>query len=441
MTLRRTRLSGIGMVIVLAMVVAACGGSEEAEDPTTTAAPATTQAPTTTEAVMEEVTLRIAMSSPGELQIAVWEAAAAAFEERNPNVTVEFNFVADEIYEGIGLQSLLNGNDAPDIYFEWAGARLENRYKEGFAADLSDFRENELSSIFEDGAFNGMVVDGKTVMVPGNADVTTVMWYNVDIFEEHSLALPETWDEMLELSKTLLEAGITPIGIGNKDLWPVGNWTSHIVSRSMGEEAYDQMLKREIPIDNPAFIEALDYIVQMEEAGIVNESASAINDNDGAELFFRGEAAMHPIGSWLVSWAIEVAPDLNFDYFNLPPLDGAGVQNSVIAVSTGQVINAQSENIDVAKDFMLLFSSLEFASMMVEAGGTPMTNGAFDRDDIDPRVLSLMQLIQNAGAVVAPPDTGYDLEVADAVYQAEAEVLAGVSTPAEAAADAEAKLG
>ena len=440
MTFRR-RLSGIGMAIVLAMLVAACGEGEEAEETTTTAAPATTQAPTTTEAAMEEVTLRIAMSSPGELQIGVWEAAAAAFEERNPNVTVEFNFVADEIYETIGLQTLLNGNDAPDIYFEWAGARLENRYKEGFAADLSDYRENELSSVFEDGAFNGMVIDGKTVMVPGNADATTVMWYNVDIFEEHGLTLPETWDEMLELSKTLLEAGITPIGIGNKDLWPVGNWASHIVSRSMGEAAYDQMLKREIPIDNPAFIEALDFIVQMEEAGIVNESANAINDNDGAELFFRGEAAMHPIGSWLVSWALEVAPDLNFDYFNLPPLDGAGVQSSVIAVSTGYVINAQSENINVAEDFLLLFSSLEFASMMVDAGGTPMTTGAFDRDDIDPRVLGLMQLIQNAGAVIAPPDTGYDLEVAEAVYQAEAEVLAGVSTPAEAAADAEAKLG
>ena len=205
MTLKRKAVSGIGMAIVLALLVAACG--EEAEETTTTAAPTTTAAAPTTTAAMEEVTLRIAMSSPGDLQIGVWEAAAAAFEDRNPNVTVELNFVADDIYETIGLQSLLTGNDAPDIYFEWAGARLANRYKEGFAADLSDFRENELSSLFEDGAFNGMVVDGKTVMVPGNADVTTVMWYNVDIFEEHGLTVPETWDEMLELSKTLLDAG------------------------------------------------------------------------------------------------------------------------------------------------------------------------------------------------------------------------------------------
>ena len=37
----------------------------------------------------------------------------------------------------------------------------------------------------------------------------------------------------------------------------------------------------------------------------VNESANSVDDNAGAQLFFQGEAAMHPIGSWLVSWAID----------------------------------------------------------------------------------------------------------------------------------------
>ena len=104
MTVGRRKVSGIGIAIVLAILVAACG--EDAQETTTTAAP------TTTEAAMEEVTLRVAMSSPGDVQIGVWEAVAAAFEEGNPNVTVELNFVADDIYETIGLQSLLTGNDA-----------------------------------------------------------------------------------------------------------------------------------------------------------------------------------------------------------------------------------------------------------------------------------------------------------------------------------------
>jgi raffinose/stachyose/melibiose transport system substrate-binding protein len=92
-------------------------------------------------------------------------------------------------------------------------------------------------------------------------------------------------------------------------------------------------------------------------------------------------------------------------------------------------------------DFLTLFSSPEFTSQMVDAGGTPLATGALDREDIDPRLLSLMELMQNSEALIAPPDTGYDLEVADALYAAEAEVLGGVSTPEEAATAAQAKLG
>jgi raffinose/stachyose/melibiose transport system substrate-binding protein len=418
-------LAGI-LMLALALVAGACSSSDDSSS-------ADPDAP---------VTLRVAMGSPGEAQIAVWEATAASFEESNPNVTVEFNFQDDDLYETIGLPNLLNGGDAPDVYFEWAGQRLQNRYDEGFVTDITDAVQNgELGTYFEEGAYNGMVIDGKNVMVPANADVTTVMWYNVDIFNDLGIAVPTTWDEMITASETIQTADIIPIATGNKDLWPVGNWTSHILSRAMGEEVYDQMLKQEIPMDSPEVVEAMEYVVELQVAGIVNESANAIDDNEGAELFFQGRAAMHPIGSWLVSWAIESAPDLNFDYFNLPPMDGAGVQDSVIAVATGFIVNEESRNKDVAIDFLTLFSSPEFTSQMVDAGGTPLATGALDRDDIDSRILSLTELMQTAGALVAPPDTGYDIEVADALYAAEAEVLGGVSTPAEALATAQAKIG
>ena len=417
------------LALTLAMVLSACAESGTGTTDTAVAGEAT-----------EPVTLRVAMGSPGEAQIAVWEAAKAAFEEANPNVTVELNFQEDDLYETIGLVNLLNGGDAPDIYFEWAGARLQSRYDEGFVADLTDAVDGELGTYFDDGAFNGMEIDGKTVMVPGNADVTTVMWYNVDIFEELGLTPPTTWEELIEISQTIKDAGIVPIAIGNKDLWPVGNWSSHMVSRVIGEDSYHQMMTQAIPMDSPEIVEALGYVADLAEAGVVNESANAIDDNEGAQLFFQGQAAMHPIGSWLVSWAIEEAPDLNFDYFNLPAMPGEGTQDSVIAVATGFIVNANSENIDTAVDFLTLFSSPEFTSQMVDAGGTPLATGALDREDIDPRLLSLMELMQSADAVVAPPDTGYELEVADALYAAEAEVLGGVSTPEEAAAAAQAKL-
>lgn len=436
MTKNRRQLRLAALAAVLALVAAACGGS--AGDDTTGSTDAGTES---TSGEGGATTLRIAMGSPGEAQIAVWEAAKAAFEEANPDVTVELNFQDDDLYQTIGLLNLLNGGDAPDIYFEWSGARLQSRYDEGFVADITSAREGELGSYFEDGAFNGMEIDGKTVMVPGNADVTTVIWYNVDIFNDLGLTPPTTWDEFIEVSTAIKDAGITPIALGNKDLWPLGNFASHIVSRVMGEEKFDQMLKGELAMDSPEVIEGLRLVDEMREAGIFNESVNTIDDNEGAQLFFQGQAAMHPIGSWLVSWAIDEAPDLNFDYFNLPAVDGAGDQGSVIAVSTGYVVNANSPNVDLATEFLTLFSSPEFTGQMVEAGAAPLATGALERDDVDARLLSLQEMMQGAPALVAPPDTGYDLKFADALYAAEAEVLGGVATPEEAAAAAQAKLG
>ena len=148
---------------------------------------------------------------------------------------------------------------------------------------------------------------------------------------------------------------------------------------------------------------------------------------------------MHPIGSWLVSWAIEEGPNLNFDDFNLPPLAGEEEQDSVMGVATGFVVNAHSEHADAAIEFLTLFSTPEFTGQMVEAGGTPMARGAMDRDDIDERLTRLTADLNETSTVIAPPDTGYDLRVADALYGAQAEVLGGQADAAQAAESAAAR--
>jgi raffinose/stachyose/melibiose transport system substrate-binding protein len=389
----------------------------------------------------EEFTLRVAMGSPGEAQIAVWEAAGAAFEEAHPDVTVEFNFQDDDLYQTIGLPNLLSSGNPPDVYFEWAGARLEDRYADGFALDLtSAIADTELSGLFDESAFNSMTVDDKIVMVPGNADVTNVIWYNVDLFDELGLAPPATWDELLALCPAIADEGLIPMAIGNLDLWAGGNFASHVVSRVTGADNYDAMMREELAMDSPEVVAGLEQVQQLVDAGCVNESVNAINDNEGAQLFFQGLAAMHPIGSWLVSWALEEAPDLNFDYFNVPAIgDGEG-QDSVMGVATGYVVNAHSEHADAAIEFLTLFSSPEFTAQMVEAGGTPMASGAMERDDIDARLTRLLADLNGASTVIAPPDTGYDLRVSDALYAAEAEVLGGQADAADAAASAAERL-
>jgi raffinose/stachyose/melibiose transport system substrate-binding protein len=396
-----------------------------------------------TSAPASDNVLRIAMGSPGEAQIRVWDDVAKQFEAANPGTKVELNYQDDDLYQTIGLQNLLNGRNAPDIYFEWTGNRLEQRVKDGFAADISSkFASGPLAGLFDDATLNQYKVDDKIVMVPYSADVTNVLWYNKQLLADAGVQPPTTWEELLAACDKLTAAGVTPIASGNKDLWAAGNWLSHMASRVVGEDAYAATLGGTGKFATPEWEKAFGYITELADHKCVNESVNSIDDNEGAQLFFQGKAAMHPIGSWLVSWAIDEAPDLDFDYVNLPAMpDAAGNQESVIGVATGFVINAKSAKIDKAAEFMALLNSDENVQKLIEAEVTPLTKSASAGQDIDSRSANLTTLLNEAPAIVLPPDTGYDLEMADALYSAEAAVLGGQQTAAEALAGIDKKIG
>lgn len=382
----------------------------------------------------DDQTLRIAMGSPGEAQIRVWEAAGAEFEKTHEGWTVEFNFMDDDQYQTIGLPNLLAGRNAPDIYFEWVGSRLETRYADGFAADLTEAVQGPLGDLFDAEAFGPGTVDGKVVMVPHIADVTNVLWYNTEIFDAHGLTPPTSWDELLTICDTLSAEGIAPIASGNKDLWAAGNWLGHVTSRVVGEDVYDSALKGESSFDTPEWIAAFEKVEELADHNCVNESINAVDDNEGAQLFFQGQAAMHAIGSWLVSWAIDEAPDLSFDFVNWPEMDGAGDQGSVIGVVTGYVVNAKSDEAhqEAAIEFLTLLNSDAVVDDFIAAEAVPMALSAGDNAEIDERTLRLNNLLSESGVVINPPDTGYDLGTAEAFYSALAAVIGGQSSPEDA---------
>jgi raffinose/stachyose/melibiose transport system substrate-binding protein len=394
-------------------------------------------------ALAQDTTLRVAMGSPGEAAIAVWDGVAEQFEAANPGVDVEMNYMDDDLYQTIGLQQLLAGRNAPDVYFEWTGSRMAQRAADGYAADLTEaFASGPLAGLLDESLLGASSVDGKVVLVPHTADVTTVLFYNVPLLAENGVEPPETFEELLAACDTLVAAGVIPITSGNKDLWAAGNWLSHLASRVVGEDVYDETLTNGGPFATPEWEKAFEYIAQLRDRGCVNDSANAIDDNAGAQLFFQGQAAMHPIGSWLVSWAVAEAPDLEFDFVNIPamPEGSAGDQGSVIGVQTGYMVNANSENVDLATQFLALVNSpANVDKFIAEAEIQPLAAGSA-AGEVDSRSARLQELLGSAPAVVLPPDTGYDVKMANTLYQAQANVLGGQQTPAEALAWLDAEL-
>ena len=381
-------------------------------------------------AAFAQTELTIAHAMTGGADRAAFDEIVASFEAVNPDVIVTQVVQDDDLYEDAGLITMLQSDDPPDIFFQWGGALVQRDAEQGFAADLTDaVAEGGFGDSFVDAAWSpaaGTTVDGRIHMIPNSLDVTTALWYNVDLFEEHGLEEPETWDEFVDVVTTLADAGVTPILIGNNEYWPLGNWAGHLTQRAVGMELFDRALRLQEPFGQEAFLEAFGLLEELADAGAFNADLTSLGADPAMNAFFQGVGAIHPIGSWLVPIASENAPEgFRYDVFNTPVIDGAGAPNSVIGLATGFEVSAGTPRFEEAMAFLRHFASAENQVLWAEAGQFSPVEGAMASAELDPHTQELAAMFESADALVPPPDTGYAVEVADVFYQGAAMVASG----------------
>jgi raffinose/stachyose/melibiose transport system substrate-binding protein len=381
--------------------------------------------------------LRFTHAMTGGSNAAAMNDIIAAFEEANPDVTIRQIVFDDDIYSATGLITQLQSNEVPDIYFQWAGFPLKRDVEAGFAMDLTEAMAGGWGDRFIDSAFTpgaGTTVDGRIYMVPLSIDVTNTIWYNVEIFDKYGLTPPETWDEFLTVITTLREAGETPIVTGNSELWPLGNWASHVAARVVPADAFDAAFRQEMTFTEAGFLRGLELMEELHQAGAFNRDMQGLGADAAMAAFFQGAGAMHPIGSWLIGLAADMADDdFEFGQFDTPLIDpDADAPGSVIGTMTGLVVHARSANADAAIEFLKFLSTPEMQVIWSEGGSLSPVDGV--EADIDPKLQEMADLLANADAMVPPPDTTYPVAVATAYYQAAAFAASGEKTAEDALA-------
>ena len=158
---------------------------------------------------------------------------------------------------------------------------------------------------------------------------------------------------------------------------------------------------------------------------------------------FDDSAAMYPLGTWYIT---EVIPDLapepekvNHSFFNLPPFEGGkGDPASFMGLNVGFVVNAKTKYKDLAFDFLRRMLSKKYQKQLAALGNFSTVKDTADKTD--PYIQRVLNILDNTSTVVSPPDTGYNLEMATALYQAIAKVLVNSETPESALAEVEAKV-
>ncbi|GAB2849185.1 ABC transporter substrate-binding protein [Microbacterium insulae] len=250
--------------------------------------------------------------------------------------------------------------------------------------------------------------EGRVSALPYSVMAASVI-YNKDLFAEHGVEVPQTWDELIEACETLESAGVTPFYATFKDDWTIGQgWYDYSAGGSIDViEFFDDLAAAgaEVGPDSPVsfekdFSEPMDRMLQL-TSEYVNDDAASRGYGDGNLAFGRGEAAMYLQGPWAFSEIAKTAPDLELGTFPLPMTDDPSDLAVRVNMDLAAMIPEGSRHKEAAREFLEYLYQPEIieAYNASQLGFAPTTDAA---PPDDPRIAG-MQEYYDGGRVYQGP--------------------------------------
>ena len=308
-----------------------------------------------------------------------FEAAVEKFKAANPdiNVTVSIN---DREAHKTAIRNFLSA-EAPDVTSWYPGNRMAPFVNAGQFEDVSDVWEAEGFSDSLASTKSAMTIDGKQWGVP----YTYYQWgmyYRSDIFAEHGIEPPKTWEELLAASAKLKEAGITPITIGTKNLWPAAGVFDYLNLRTNGYDVHNDLTAGKIKYTDPRIVDVFEKWRELVEPGYFIENHATMSWQDAMAAFIKGEAAMYVMGNFAVeSMRDGGLSDDQIDYFPFPEIT-PGVARAEEAPTDAFFIPANAKNKEDARKFLAFIAQPDIQTEWNETiGQLPINKNSSVGDD------------------------------------------------------------
>lgn len=342
------------LAAVMAIGMTACGGGKENDTPDTDGS----------KGAEEDVTLKLALWDYEVDGPTTYEPIIKAFEDANPGIKIEVVSSPNADYE-TKLTTMLSGGDDIDLFFAKSNTALPGVQSKGFCMDLTPlFEENKYDlepygTVIE----QQMTFDGDVYALPFRTN-DWVLFYNKDIFDKAQMEYPSndmTWEEVGELAKEITAK--TDEGIYGYCFFPR---TGFIFPALAGtEDGFDITTS-----DLSCMTTALDWILDMQESGAMEEYAESVSMNKDQTYFFKGEWAMMWDGSWFVQ-NLNNQEDLGFEWGVAKSPYWEGTEKNGFVTSTPLCINASTKHAEEAYKFLTFVCGKEGAEILATTNLVP----------------------------------------------------------------------
>ncbi|WP_167051176.1 ABC transporter substrate-binding protein [Salinibacterium sp. ZJ77] len=305
---------------------------------------------------------------------------------------IEVNYQGTSEFEA-QIAVLAEGGNAPDIGIIPQPGLLQRLAAGGWLIPASEPVVANIDEWWDPTWKEYGSADGVVYAAPLMASIKGYVWYSPAEFEENGYEIPESLDELMELSETIAsDAGHQPwcVGLesGEATGWPGTDWIEDFVLRQAGPEVYDQWVTHEIPFNAPEIVAAFDSVGQylksdeMVNGGIGDVSTQISEPFQTAGLpILDGECSLHHQASFYETfWNPEggdentVASDGTVFAFLLPPVNADDTQ-AVTGGGEFPVAFRDAEEVEAVRAYL---SSDTWANERVSLGGVISANKGVD---------------------------------------------------------------
>lgn len=385
-----------------------------------------------------------------EIKVAVWsnwdfvQRAGDLYTEEHPNVTVTVDAISGDDYFS-ALPRTLGTSGAPDItVLQVIGTgSYQDLVDQGALVDLSDvWDELDLGSVTDATIVDAYTQeDGSRYAVNVGPTFLPVTFYNKDLFAELGIDVTDggqiaSLDQLYEISAKLEGAGVTPM------VYPWNGDAHHLFQQELlsacGEDTYAELgtaWRKEgasgAQWDDECVVRAIESMKQMQEKGVFG-SNPVIDRDVAAAAFLSGNAGMMTTGMWAVAQFRDQA-DFDFGWFMTPPAIDGDQSKWILWTADGLGVNAKSENVDVAKDFLATIMTKEFQSSMLSDGRPPSRTDVVVPDDADQMLVDMQNSFDTYGTGLHIIQGLTPIDYMTVISDGMQEVMIGATTPAELA--------
>jgi multiple sugar transport system substrate-binding protein len=358
--MRKPLLLLLASAFILSMVLSACGNNgnngQAANNPAGNNA-----AEPAAEKPKGKVTINfVAFAQPHEQEM--YTQLIKKYQEKYPHVKVNYITTPPADYN-TKLQAMIAGGQTPDIFYS-SPENVSFMVDTDQLLDLTPYIEKtdifDPNNIWPKG-ISKYTRDGKTYALP--KDVGPFAYaYNKTLFEKAGVPTPDpktalSWDEYVSIAKKLTiddkgnnaeSADFNPKKIVQ---YGAGFWWHEPAIWGNGAD-YINEDGTKVTIDDPKFIESLQFVADLRNVHHVVPSAEDESAMGGYTRWLNGTVAMFPMGPWDTAafW------DLKFDYDLMPWPANDGENWGTWLGSQGFGVSAKTKNPQEAFDLAAFLS-------------------------------------------------------------------------------------